>query len=196
MLAWQGLLVRQQDEIFRLEVKGTNVYDVYGHTITHNMGVSNGALVGDGGAKSAVLNKPEDFNFGTRDFELEAEVYRTGSAPTSLGVMISRSTYTQAGGFALLLSNNVPTIYLTDTTQSGGWKLVMGGGTCPLNQWTKCRVTRKGTLVSLYVNDVLVNSQQYALAIGPSTTGVAIGGNADRTHPIVGHIKNVVVRRM
>lgn len=196
MLTWQGLLLGQQNEIFRLAVNGTTVYDVYGHTIDNNMSVVDGALVGDGGAKSAIVSKPGDFDFDTRDFEIEAEVYRTGNAPTTLGVMVSRSTYTVAGGFALLLANNVPTVYLTDATTTSNWKLVMGGGTCPLNQWTRCRVTRKNNVVSLFINDVLVNSQPYTLAVGASSTSVAIGGNADRTHPLVGRIKNVVIRHI
>lgn len=185
-----------QDEIFKLAINGTNVYDVYGHTITHNMSVLDGALVGDGGAKSAVISNPADFDFGYHDFEIEAEVYRTGNAPTTLGAMVTRSTYTIAGGFALLLANNVPTIYLTDATTTSNWKLVMGGGTCPLNTWTRCRVTRKGNLVSLYVNNVLVNSQTYTLPVGSSSTSVSIGGNADKSHPLVGRIKNVVIKHV
>ncbi|MNC17981.1 hypothetical protein D3C75_658740 [compost metagenome] len=197
MLMWQGLLSGQPpNEIFRLGVNGTTVYDVYGHTITSNMGVVSGALVGDGTAKSAIISNPADFTFGTNDFEIEAEVYRTGNAPTTLGCLVSRSTVNIAGGFAFLLLNNVPTVYLTDATQTSNWKFVMGGGTCPLNTWTRLRVARVGSLVSLYVDDVLVNSQPYTLAVGTSNISTAIGGNADRSHPMVGHIKNVVIRHM
>jgi hypothetical protein len=143
-----------------LHFDGTNGSDIFVDVIGNNV-VKNGSPKIDtsvskyGGASALFLSASNDYitlpqmNFGTGDFTIEAWVYpisTVGGSTGIMGLMGQQEVYISVFGNTLTFWQNNGFVYSF-------------GSNPPVNTWTHLAISRNAGVIRLFMNGVLVNTQ-------------------------------------
>jgi hypothetical protein len=180
---------------------GTTWYDV--STNTNNGTLTNGPTFNSGDGGSIVLDGVDDkidfvsssnYAFGTEDFTVDGWVWRNGTQSNNAGIAIvwtgvdgaAPLTSWQFGVGSSALGNiNKLVFYIGSETDFR----VVDPNEIPNQTWTYIAVTRSGSTVDLYKNDILVATNSSSQNL--SDTSLAIARNRGALNRFNGRISNI-----
>lgn len=187
---------------------GTTIIDKTGlNTITANGGATIDAtikkiasasmnVVGSGRSFSLPAGSTR-FDFGSDDWCVEAWI-RPTQVNSGLSTIAGRLRTQQGvgGGWVLELSNMVPQIRVSASTNSWGLTLVgPAAAKVQTNVWTHVAAVRNGNTILLFTNGELVASGSFTVAVSNSSFAVTVGNDTDRVAPFNGYIDSLRITR-
>lgn len=172
----------------------TSFPDVYGHTAsavdnaqidTAQSKFGGASLLLDGAGDYVSLADNADFELGSGDFTLEAQVYLTGYATSNAGyfrstifakdVSGSRSYTLQITGTA----SSYTALVFDGFSDNTNFTEISGSFTFSLNTWYHVAATRSGNNIYLFVDGTQINvgSTAFSRTMQDSTSALKIGAN-------------------
>jgi len=161
-------------------------YTVYGNTAisTGQKKFGSASVAFDGSGDGLSLASSSDFDFGSGNFTIEMQVYRTVAATAYLCVRVNSATYCP---FALYISANK--LCFVGSVGGTAWDINITGNTdVPLNAWSHVAVTREGNIYRLWIDGVKCGEQTVTGSLMASTSPVFIGSTYDQTSCLTGNI--------
>jgi hypothetical protein len=194
--AWSDIVVLRNgyatNSVLLLHMNGTNAStsfpDVYGHTVTANgnaqvstaqykFGGASGLFDGTGDYLNC--GDSADFEFGSGDFTLEAQIYLTGYSNGFGGayscVIIGKDA-SGARGFHWRVTGTSSSWTLMEFVNSAG-TVTQVSWSPSLNTWYHVAVSRSGNNMRFFVDGVQIGSTQtFSSTLADVSTALTVGG--------------------